>query len=166
MIIAHLDNKVLIDLNSTQKFDILAQELVRTVKINEDHKVMNGMPVRDYVDILRRQIEIRNEKFKLLVALDFSTKRLVAYSAFFIVRDDNQKDIVLIYGAYFQAGFLPKILPHMLAFTDAWSLQWNCTKTKFGTTRHAKAYERLMKQSKIGFKISPLVLFERENSSP
>ena len=153
------------DVNNPVKFDVLADELMRVLQINADHQVMNGMPIGEYAKIIRYQLETKYEKFKLLVGIDWYTNKIVSYTANFIVNDEGQHPIVLIYGAYFKPGTLVKLLPPKLAYTDIWSDLFGCKQTKFATTRYAKAYERLMRQAKIGFKISPLVTFERTNNT-
>ena len=116
---------------------------MRTLKINEDHKVMNDMPINDYAHILRKNIETGYEKFKLLVALDINTKRVVGYTAAFIVVDDSQKNGCLIYGAYFAPKLLRVIFPYIVHYLDRFASQFDCEDMLFATSRSAIAYDKL-----------------------
>lgn len=140
------DSIVLYNINTVQKFDIVKNDLMRTLKINEDHKVMNDMPINEYNGILRKNIESGYEKFRLLVALDIYTKRVVGYTAVFIVIDDNQQNGCLIYGAYFAPKLLRLIFPYIVSYLDQFASQFNCIDMLFSTSRSAKAYDKLFHQ--------------------
>lgn len=143
------DNIFLFNINTVQKFDVIKNDLMRALKIMEDHKVMNNMPINEYNNILRKNIESQYDKFKMLAAVNIN-KKVVGYMAAFIVIDDNQQNGCLIYGAYFQPMLMKLILPYMLHYLDQFASQHNCEEMLFSTSRNAKAYERLLKS--VSFK--------------
>lgn len=139
------DSIAIYDVNTTQKFDLLKDDLMVAARIMQDHKVMNDMPIADYLGILRKQLETQYDKFKLLAGMDLDTKKVNSYMAAFIAVDDNQQPACMIYGAYFLAGLLRTIMPSMIMYLDIWSVPFGCKETVFSTSRkNPEAYERLL----------------------
>ena len=134
-------------INTVEKFDAIAKELLVAARIMQDHKVLNDMPIQEYVNILRKQIETKYDKFRLLVSMDTEEKKLTGSIAAFIAIDDNQKPACLLYGAYFFPKALKVVLPWMIIYFDVWAKPYGCNEMLFSTSRrNPEAYERLLKR--------------------